>query len=159
MTFKPVLEGRVGDSWTRKEEERTSRTDRAEDTAPTIHCPEASWGQLCEEHLWGHKCARTGSDWHVVVSRPTKKLCLWSERAEAKQAGEWRVAGIRSSLSYWAPESQRQWWGPSRRKLEGRALGLEREVYNRDPSKELGLFLGVTGSHGEHLSERGFVSF
>lgn len=43
--------------------------------------------------------------------------------------------------------------------VEGRALGLEREVYNRDPSKELGLFLGVTGSHGEHLSERGFVSF
>lgn len=42
---------------------------------------------------------------------------------------------------------------------EGRALGLEREVYNRDPSKELGLYLGIMGSHGEHLSKRRFVSF
>lgn len=30
-----------------------------------MQCPEALWGLLYEEHLRGHKCARTGSSWHV----------------------------------------------------------------------------------------------
>lgn len=43
--------------------------------------------------------------------------------------------------------------------MEGRVLGLEREVNHRDPSKELGLYPGAPGSHGGHLSKRGFISF
>lgn len=43
--------------------------------------------------------------------------------------------------------------------MEGRALGLEKEVNSRDHSKELGLCPGVPGSHRGHLSKKGFIHF
>lgn len=43
--------------------------------------------------------------------------------------------------------------------MEGRALGLEKEVNSRGHSKELGLCPGVPGSHRGHLSKKGFIHF
>lgn len=41
---------------------------------------------------------------------------------------------------------------------ERRALGLKARL-TTGIMKELGLYPGVQGSHGEHLSKRGFISF
>lgn len=166
VTFEPVLQGWVGDSKTRKEGERTSQADRAEDTAPTIHFPEAPWGLLCEEHLWVHKCARTGSGWYAGAQGQQRSFACGLEGQGLSRQGKRRWQAWEATLAP-ATESQSprgnggdlQGGSWNRKGEEGRVQGLEREVNHRGHSKELGLYPGVPGSHRGHLSKRGFISF
>lgn len=94
VKFEPVLEGGGIPGWGRKKR-RYSRPDRAEHTAPSIHCPEVLHGLLGAEYLWGHSCARTGSH------------CLWGPQSfDCGLAGQ----GLsRQGEGWWQAEEAAPW--------------------------------------------------